>query len=365
MQLSELVTVLEEIAPSRFAEPWDNVGLLCGDLKQSVSRVMLCIDYTEQVADETRSQKCEAVIAYHPPIFDGLKRITSDGPGSLVFNAVTNNIALYSPHTALDVADGGTNDLLADIVGLTSRRPLRIAPTTSDTCKLVVFVPQLQLQQVSDALFSAGAGHIGNYSSCSFRTTGTGTFFGEAGSDPQVGKASRLETVEEVRLETVVPKEKIEPVIAALRKSHPYEEPAFDIYPLESTASSIGLGRIGALPSSTPLTKLIEQIKSGLEISSLLVTGEDRMVTTAAMCAGAGGSLLSDALAQKADLYLTGELRHHDALKTAAAGMTVICTLHSNSERAILKRLKSRLEKCLPSFQFLVSQADRDPFLIR
>jgi len=364
MQLSGLVSVLEEIAPSRFAEQWDNVGLLCGDLKQNVSRVMLCIDYTKQVADETRSQKCDAVIAYHPPIFDGFKQITADGAAALVFDAVSNGIALYSPHTALDVADGGTNDLLADILGLTSRRPLRIAPTTSDTCKLVVFVPQPQLQQVSDALFAAGAGHIGNYSSCSFRTTGAGTFFGEAGSDPQIGKPGRLETIEEVRLETIVPKQKIEPVIAALRKSHPYEQPAFDIYSLESAAPSMGLGRIGPLPSPTLLSKLIEQIKIGLEIRSLLVAGEDRIVTTAAMCAGAGGSLLSDALTQKADLYLTGELRHHDALKAAAAGMTVICTLHSNSERAILKRLKSRLEQRLASVQFLASQKDRDPFQI-
>jgi dinuclear metal center YbgI/SA1388 family protein len=365
MQLSELVSVLEEIAPSRFAEPWDNVGLLCGDLKQSLSRVMLCIDYTKQVADEARSQKCDAVIAYHPPIFDGLKKITGDGPAALVFDAVSSGIALYSPHTALDVADGGTNDLLADILGLTSRRPLRIAPTTSDTCKLIVFVPQPQLQQVSDALFAAGAGRIGNYSSCSFRSTGTGTFFGEAGSDPQIGKAGRLETVEEVRLETIVPKNKIEAVIAALRKSHPYEQPAFDVYLLESTATPIGLGRIGAVPSPTPLSKLIERIKIGLEIDSLLVTGEDRTITTAAMCAGAGGSLLPYVLAQKADLYLTGELRHHDALKATAAGMTVICTLHSNSERAILKRLKSRLEQRLAPVQFLVSQTDRDPFLIR
>jgi dinuclear metal center YbgI/SA1388 family protein len=364
MQLSELISAIEKISPPHLAEDWDNVGLLCGDPIQTVRRVLLCIDYTPHVADEAKSNNCQAVIAYHPPIFDGLKKITAD---SLIFDAIKNGIALYSPHTALDVAEGGTNDLLAGVIGITSPRPLRTAPAKSTHCKLVVFVPQREVPQVSDAMFNAGAGQIGDYSSCSFCTPGTGTFFGEAGTEPHIGKAGQLETVEEIRLEMIVPIAKIHPVIQALRHAHSYEEPAFDLYPLQSTATPHGLGRIGALSSATPLARLVEKIKADLEISSLLVAGDDRLITTAAVCAGAGGALLDDAIGQKADLYLTGELRHHDALKAVRAGTSIICTLHSNSERPILKRLKSRLDLLLPQpgAEILLSQADRDPFAIR
>src|SRR5437016_8283496 len=190
MLLSEILSVLEKIAPTRYAESWDNVGLLAGDPAQEITGAMLTIDYTPEVAREAAGAKCDLIVAYHPPIFDALKRITA---GSLVFDAIRRGVAIYSPHTALDVAEGGTNDMLADAVGLGDRQPLKIIEPKSKQHKLIVFVPENALEKVSAALFTAGAGRIGKYTSCSFQSRGEGTFFGEEGTSPAVGQSGKLE----------------------------------------------------------------------------------------------------------------------------------------------------------------------------
>jgi dinuclear metal center YbgI/SA1388 family protein len=360
MRLSSIIHSLKTIAPPSLAESWDNVGLLVGDPNQDISRILLTIDYSPAVALEGQSQKCDLVIAYHPPIFNPLKRVTA---GSAVFDAVRRGIAIYSPHTALDVAEGGTNDMLADLLGLTDRQPLKVGEAKASQYKLVVFVPVDAVEKVGQALFDAGAGRIGNYSSCSFRSAGTGTFFGEAGSDPVVGKSGRLEKVDEIRLETVVPIGAVGEVIRALRASHPYEVPAFDLNILAGSTDK-GQGRIGSIPP-TARGELFERIKRELEIGHLLIAGPtEGTVTRAAACAGSCGNMLDDAIRAKADLYLTGEIRHRDATKAADAGMTVVCTLHSNSERAVLKRLKKRLEETAGMPGVVISSADRDPFSI-
>jgi dinuclear metal center YbgI/SA1388 family protein len=361
MKLSDAINALEEIAPTRYAEAWDNVGLLAGDPQQNISSAMLTIDYTPAVASEAMQKMCDLIIAYHPPIFEGLKRITS---GNLIFDTIRNGVAIYSPHTALDVAPGGTNDLLSDILGMTQRQPLRLAETKATQFKLVTFVPEKDLEKVSQALFDAGAGRIGNYSSCSFRSSGTGTFFGEEGTNPAVGVSGKLERAAEMRIETVVPIALISQVIRALRESHPYEEPAFDLNQLAAPPEGIGQGRIGTL-SSTPRQEIFEKIKHELGIAHLLVSGPmDGRITRAAVCAGSGGDFLGDAIAQKAELFLTGEIRHHDALEAARMGMTIVCTLHSNSERAVLKRLAAELGRRLPELPVAVSSQDRDPFAV-
>jgi dinuclear metal center YbgI/SA1388 family protein len=355
MKLHEIVSVLESIAPTSAAESWDNVGLLVGDPQREVTRAMLCIDYTPAEAG------CELIVAYHPPIFQGLKRIAA---GSLIDDAIRRGVAIFSPHTALDVAPGGTNDVLADAIGLVERRPLRLPASQAREVKLIVFVPHEHVDRISEAMFQAGAGWIGKYSHCSFRIPGQGTFLGEEGSNPTVGQRGRMEIVEEMRVEMIVPIAKVAEVVGAMRRAHPYEEPAFDLQQLMAPPSGSGQGRIGTMPP-TPRRTLIERIKRELELPHLLVAGPtDGNVTTAAVCAGSCGDLLDDALSRKAELYLTGELRHHDALKAAAAGCTVVCTLHSNSERAALKHLASRLAESATDATFLLSKADRDPFAI-
>ena len=366
MLLRELINVLEEIAPTRYAESWDNVGLLVGDPGQSVSKSMLTIDYTPEVACEAAGERCDAVIAYHPPIFDALKRVVAGGPSGAVFDAIRRGVALYSPHTALDVADGGTNDMLADAIGLKERAPLRLAQTKANQYKLVTFVPEKDADRVSNALFEAGAGRIGKYSACSFRSIGTGTFFGEEGTNPTVGESGRMERAEELRVETVVPIGKIDVVIRALRATHPYEEPAFDLQTLAAPPEGLGMGRIGDFAAPASRAELVERVKRDLALTHVLVAGPtEGLARRAAVCAGACGNLLDDAINQKADVYVTGEMRHHDALKAARAGMTVVCTLHSNSERAVLRRLQRRLAESLPGLPVVLSRQDRDPFLVR
>src|SRR4051812_5101716 len=363
--LRSLLEILEEIAPTRYAEPWDNVGLLTGDPDQEITKSILTIDYSPAVAEEAGKQNCDCIISYHPPIFDALKRVLST---SLIYDAIRRGVAIYSPHTALDVADGGTNDMLADAMGIgQQRQPLRITDAKSAAnYKLVVFAPREAADKVADALFAAGAGRIGNYTSCSFRSPGTGTFFGDENTNPSVGQKGQLERADEVRIETILPIARLQPVLNALKKNHPYEEPAFDLLQLAAPPEGRGQGRIGALASPTDRPALIERIKKELNLRHVLIAGPlTGLVKVAACCAGSCGDLLDDALTQKADLYLTGEMRHHDALRAAQRGVTVVCTLHSNSERAVLVRLAARLKKELPGLDFHLSQADRDPFEIR
>jgi dinuclear metal center YbgI/SA1388 family protein len=369
MELRHVIDVLEEIAPTRNAEAWDNVGLLTGDPAQAVTRAIFCIDYTPAVAAEAEQAKCDLVVAYHPVIFDGIKRIVAS-QSNVLFDAIRRGVAIYSPHTALDVADGGTNDMLADAIGIMpapeGRGPLRLIEPKANQYKLVTFVPEKDVERVAQALFDAGAGRIGNYTQCSFRSPGTGTFYGEEGTtNPTVGQSGKLERAQEMRIETVMPIARLSEVLAALRASHPYEEPAFDLVQLAAPPEKLGQGRLGKLAAPTPCAQVIERIKRELELNHLLIAGPiSGTISTAACCAGACGELLDDALKAKAELYLTGEMRHHDALRAANAGMTVVCTLHSNSERAVLKRLARRIAEQLPALPVTISHADRDPFEI-
>lgn len=356
MKLHAITAALEAIAPLRDAAAWDNVGLLVGDPDAEVTRVLLAIDLTRDVFEEAKG--CQLVVAYHPPIFDGLKRLVA---GSLVFDAVRANVALYSPHTALDVAPGGTNDVLADAVGMTDRAPLATSDEKDAEYKLVVFVPAEAVERVSRAAFDAGAGRIGAYGSCSFRAPGTGTFFGGEGTNPVVGERGKLESIEEVRVETVLPIERASDVVRAMRAAHPYEEPAFDLVRLAPPPRAVGLGRIGSVAASR--AEIVLRAKRALGVDRVLVAGPlDGEATRVAVCAGSCGDLVHAAARKGAHVYVTGELRHHDALRAAAAGMTVVSTLHSVSERATLPHLARRLVAALPGLDVAVSATDKDPF---
>jgi dinuclear metal center YbgI/SA1388 family protein len=363
MLLKTILSELDKIAPLRYAEAWDNVGLLAGDPSAEITRVLLAVDATEAVFDEAKKASAELLIAYHPPLFEAIKRVRHD---SLIHRAIQGGVAIYSPHTALDAAPGGTNDVLADALGMAAREPLRLTPTKDTQYQLVTFVPEAEIDRVAAALFAAGAGRVGQYSKVSFRSEGTATFKGEEGSNPAAGEAGRLEREAEIRLETVVPIARVEAVVKALREAHSYEQPAFDLVRLAAPPEGIGIGRTGPLERPTSRPDLFDRIKKALGIDALLVAGPlEGDVKKAAVCAGAGRSLLDDAIAKGADLFLTGELPHHDALRAAKAGLTVACALHSNSERAALAVLKKRLNDALPKVEVTISAEDRDPFTVR
>jgi dinuclear metal center YbgI/SA1388 family protein len=366
MLLQTLLVSLGHIAPLHLAEPWDNVGLLAGDPQQDVQRILLCIDYTPAVAAEARENHCDLIIAYHPPLFSAVKTLTATGATALIHDAIRRGVAIYSPHTAWDAAPGGTNDFLADCLGLTRSSPLRTTPAPASFLKLVTYVPETNLDTLAAAVFNAGAGHIGNYSSCSFRSPGTGTFFGQPGTHPALGQPGQLESQPEIRFETILPADNAPSVINALLAAHPYEEPAYDLTTVTVPPVGAGHGKIGHLPAPLPLSTIVNTLKKQLNLEHLLVSGDSTAsIERIAICAGAGGELLDAAITAGAQLYLTGELRHHDALKAAAANVNLICTLHSNSERPSLTRLKSRLQALADLPPVLLSQTDRDPFSIR
>jgi dinuclear metal center YbgI/SA1388 family protein len=359
MNVADLVQAMESIAPTRLAAPWDNVGLLVGDPSRDIARVLLAIDCARSVVDEAVQGAYDAIVAYHPPIFDAQKRFIA---GSIAYQAVRADVAIYSPHTALDVADGGTNDVLADALGMTDRAPLRAIQPRDVDYKLVTFVPGEDVEAVSRALFAAGAGRIGKYSSCSFRAPGTGTFFGDAGTNPAVGESGRLEHAAELRLETIVPIERVDAALRALRGAHPYEEPAVDLIRLAAVEEVRGFGRVGSVTRAT-VSDLVERVKSALGVTRVLVVGcLDREVTRAAVGAGSGKDLLPDAIKAGAEVFLTGEVGHHDALRAVAAGMSVISALHSASERPVLSTLQRLLTARLPGLAVACSREDREPF---
>src|ERR1043166_123958 len=262
--VAELVQALEAIAPLDLAESWDNVGLLLGDPAADVRKVMTCLTVTPESAAEAVAEGVSLIVSHHPVLFRPTQRLTTANPeGRMLLALARAGIAVYSPHTACDNAPGGINDLLARHLELTQVTPLVATPQAA-ACKIAVFVPDADLAKVSDALFTAGAGRIGQYRECSFRLAGTGTFFGEDATNPTVGQKGRREEVAEWRLEAICPESLVDAAVAAMRRAHSYEEPAYDVYPLRPERGRGGAGRIGSLPSATPLTALAQRVKSVL-----------------------------------------------------------------------------------------------------
>ncbi|MFO0973095.1 MAG: Nif3-like dinuclear metal center hexameric protein [Phycisphaerae bacterium] len=294
VDVARLCGALGRIAPLRLAADWDNVGLLVGDGGWRCGRALVTGDLTPAVLAEAVSARCDAVVAYHPPIFKAQKRMV---PGDwnaedVAAEALSRHIAVYAVHTAWDAAVGGANDAICDLVGVRERRPFSAAGGASGH-KLVVFVPQANLEAVADGLFAAGAGYIGDYSHCSFRIPGQGTFWGGAGSSPRIGKRGRLERVAEVRLEVVVPAARLAAVVAALRRVHPYEEPAFDVYPRVSPGEpGAGPGRIGRLLRDLSLRGLAASLKRATRAANVAIVGDAaRRIERVFVCVGSAGLL--------------------------------------------------------------------------
>jgi dinuclear metal center YbgI/SA1388 family protein len=365
MKIKDIAAAVEKIAPLRLAQDWDNVGLLIGDEKRNVKNILLTIDITKAVVAEAKRARTDLIVSYHPVIWGGLKKITNDGQSGVVCELIRSGIAVFSIHTALDSAVGGVNDGLAEIVGIVDGKPIGdyVDSTAGENYKLVVFIPIESVAKVSKAVFAAGAGVIGNYSNCSFAAEGTGTFLPLAGTRPAVGKKGKFEKVPEVRFETIVPAEKLANVIAAVKKAHPYEMPAFDIFKLYGSESKFGLGRIGKLARPMRIQKIVERIKKETKAKAIGIVGDDkRLVKKAAVCAGSCGKIINLVIAEKCDLYLTGELKHHQALAAQEAGLTCICLSHTVSERFILKKLAKQLQKQIKQVNIKISKKDADPF---
>jgi dinuclear metal center YbgI/SA1388 family protein len=360
--VAEVIDHLEQIAAPDLAADWDNVGLLLGDRSAEVARVMTCLTVTPESADEAITNGAQLIVTHHPILFRSVKRLTSaTAEGQMLLALARAGVAVYSPHTAFDNTQGGINDALAGRLGLLEVVPLR-QQVGARECKVVVYVPDADLARVSDALFAAGAGHIGQYSQCSFRLAGTGTFFGSDATNPTVGQKGRREEVSEWRLEVVCPEASVGSVVASMRRAHSYEEPAFDVYPLRPKPSTLGEGRLGRLLTPLPLDELAGVARTQLNAGQVMVVGEPRRrIEHVAVVCGAGGEFLTDAVRGRADVLVTGELRFHDYLAAQSQGLALILPGHYATERFGVEELAVRLGQRWPDLRVWASTREQNP----
>jgi dinuclear metal center YbgI/SA1388 family protein len=359
--VAQVAVYFDRFAPPHTAADWDNVGLLLGDAAGRADRILTCLTVTPEVVDEAVAGGVQLIVTHHPVLFRAAKRLTSETPeGRLLLPLLRAGVAVYSPHTAFDNCRGGINESICRRLGLTSVAPLRPRDGRRE-CKLVVFVPDADLGKVSDAVFAAGAGVIGQYEQCSYRLAGTGTFFGTDATNPTVGEKGRREEVSEWRLEVVVPEGKVGAVVAAMRKAHSYEEPAFDVYPLRPGQTG-GDGRVGELANPASLGELARAAKAALSAAAVQFVGDSgRTVRRVAVACGAAGEFLMESVRANADVFLTGEVRFHDMLAARAAGVGLILPGHYATERPAVEELAEKLRAGLPGAAVWASRAERDP----
>lgn len=322
--VARVVAALEAAYPPTLAQDWDAVGLVCGDPAEPVESVLVAVDAVPETVDEALETGAQLLVTHHPLLLRGVHGIGADTPkGALVHRLVRAGVALFTAHTNADAADPGVSDALAAALGLQVRGPL--VPAASRALdKIITFIPTgPAIAAVHEALAEAGAGRIGDYSHCSFATAGTGQFRPLDGANPTIGTVGRLERVAETKLEMVLPRARRSAVVAALRATHPYEEPAFDVVELADVPSTLGLGRVGVLPEPESLAAFTRRVAAALPATAwgVRAAGDpDRQVQVVAVCGGAGDSALGAAVAAGVDAYVTADLRHHPASEHLLAG---------------------------------------------
>ncbi|SHF34229.1 dinuclear metal center protein, YbgI/SA1388 family [Desulforamulus putei DSM 12395] len=364
----DITDIIEGLAPRWLAEEWDNSGWQLGDPRAKVKKVLLALDVDDVILREAREKDIDLIICHHPLFMKGIKSIRLDEPrGALVAELIKNNIGVYAAHTNLDSAAGGVNELLAERLGLTNSEIMH--PSKGEKyCKLAVFVPVDHVEAVRQAVSEAGAGWLGNYSDCTFQVQGTGTFRPLAGTNPYIGRQGQLEKVEEIRLETIVPAAKVKTVLKAMMEAHPYEEVAYDLYPLENRVGSSGLGRIGNLKEQKSFADFIISVKEALGLATVKVGGGMwRDVRRVAVCGGSGGELWPVAAARGADVFITGDIKYHTAQDMLAAGLNFIDAGHFATEHLILPELQDKLVKACRQNKldvtFELTKRQSDPFM--
>jgi len=331
--VQELVDVLEDLAPRIFALPEDPGGLQFGHPKKTVRRVLIALEIDHRVLAEAEAKEADLLVVHHPPIFRPLYELRTDRGNTILFTRIlVANRAVYAMHTNYDAAPGGMNDVLARRIGLQKVRPFG-AGGEARFMKVVVFVPESHARVVLEAMGNSGAGHIGNYDHAAFLGRGTGTFRPLSGANPFVGEVGQLEEVEERRLEMIVPEERLSYVLAAMRQVHPYEEVAYDVYPLREPRREVGLGRIGELDVPMTLDKLVSELVQRLARTSVRVVGSlEQLVRRVAVVAGAGSSWAIAAREAGADVLITGDVGYHRAREALDAGIAVVDVGHDVEE---------------------------------
>ncbi len=359
-KLKEVVAYLNGKAPLAWQESYDNAGLLTGDPEKEISAVLLTVDVTEEVVKEAVSLGAELIVAHHPIIFKGLKKLTGDNyVERTVLAAVRHNIALYAGHTNFDAVEGGINTRIAEKLSLTNIRIL--SPKKGVLRKLVTFVPQDHVAAVREALWNAGAGTIGHYDQTSFNGAGEGTFRGHEGTHPYAGTPGKLHFEKEIRLEVILPSVAEGEVVKALLQSHPYEEPAWDIYPLENAYPKAGLGAIGDLEPPAEERAFLQQLKATFDARCVRHTPlRGTPVKKVAVCGGTCSFLLKEAIHQEADVFVSADFKYHEFFD--AEGKIVVADIgHYESEQVVKELFYDLLSKKFPNFALHFSKNVTNP----
>ncbi len=366
-KLSDIVGIIGKMAAPGLAESWDNSGLQVGDPAAEINRIMVSLDASPSVVESAIALGCQLLVTHHPLIFKPQKSISSSTPlGRIIHKAISSGLAIFSMHTNYDIAENGLNDVLAARLGLTGCLPLQIT-SEQELLKLVVFVPEGSLEDVRRVLFPYTE-NIGAYQDCSFSTSGEGTFTPQNGAKPFIGAVGEAEHTSEHRLELLISRPVLAKSIKALLAVHPYEEPAFDIYPLLNEGKKIGLGRVGRLEKTVSLSEFARQVGVALGMNGLRYVGNpNSQVSKVALCSGSGASLLQAAARTGADVLVTGDVKYHDARDAEDLGIALIDAGHFHTEIIMVDAVSSRLSLMLKKAGFdncevLPGSIESDPF---
>jgi len=360
MQLKQITQYLESVAPLAFQESYDNAGLIIGQPDDEISGILITLDITEEILDEAIQKNLNLVIAHHPIIFGGIKKLNGKNYiERCVAKAIKNDIAIYAAHTNLDSVFGGVNSKIAEKLELKNCRIL--APMPGFLKKMVTFVPTADAEKVRKALFDAGAGHIGNYDSCSFNLQGTGSFRGNDQTNPYVGEKNQLHLEEETRIETIFPKHLQSGIIRALLNAHPYEEVAYDIYPLDNDYLQGGIGMIGELDEPMDEMEFLLNLKNVFNCQVIKHTQTlGKPISRVAVCGGSGSTYLNKAMAQKADIFISGDFKYHQFFD--AEKQIIIADIgHYESEQFTKEVFYELLTKKFPKFAVHLSEINTNP----
>lgn len=362
MKIIELVKKLENLAPIKYAEEYDNVGLLTGNSNDEVTGVLCTLDCTEAVVDEAIQTNCNLIVAHHPIIFKGLKKITGQNyVQRTIINAIKGNIAIYAIHTNLDNAQNGVNNYFANTIGLVNKKVLQ--PLNHSLFKLIVFIPKDHLSVVENAMFNAGAGNIGNYSEVSFYTEGNGNFKGNENANPAMGKKLTRHTEPEYKTEVIVPSHLLQNVVNAMVKAHPYEEVAYDCIALSNKNYSLGAGVVGELPNAMEVKQLFDVLKSKLNCTIRHSPICKNKVKQVALCGGSGSFLLNDAIKAEADVFITSDFKYHEFFD--ADNQIIIADVgHFESEQFTRNLLADYIQNCIKNiatFAVRLSEVNTNP----
>jgi len=360
MKLKELASYLDSAVPLSFQEDYDNSGLQVGQPGKEVTSALISLDVTGQVIDEAIAAGCDVIIAHHPLIFHPIKRLTDFSENErIIVKAIKKDIAIYSAHTNLDMFSGGVSKKMAEILKLKDTRVL--TPMKGKLLKLVVYIPEASLDKVRKAVFDAGAGVAGNYDSCGYVVSGTGSFRGNETTNPFVGEKGKLHFEKEARFETILFSHLKDKVVKAMIEAHPYEEVAYDLYSVENINTDTGLGRVGRLPVPVSVNEFLKLVSKKFSVRGLRYSGRvNRKISVVALCGGAGGQMIKDAIGIGADAFVSADIRYHSFFE-AEEKILIVDIGHYESEKPSVEILYDLIIKKFPTFAVRFSEINTNP----